>query len=146
MRQGKILGTGYYNAWVHMRLSDHHQAGAFTRHLSPQQVMRLPVAHGEGRFLIPPALLQEMQSQGMNLFQYCSATGEIQDEFPVNPNGSVDNLAAISNRTGNVMAMMPHPERTPNGDALFQSMRDYIREGHYKVQAPLKYQPRAAKL
>ncbi len=140
LHQGKIVGTGFYNAWVHLRLTDNYQAGAFTRYLNPQKVLYLPVAHGEGRFLIPPALLSEMQILGLNLFQYCSATGERQDEFPINPNGSIDNIAAISNKAGNVMAMMPHPERTPHGDAIFQSMHDYIREGNYKLDTPLSYQ------
>ncbi len=146
LRQGKVLGTGFYNAWVHLRLTDHYQAGAFTRCLSPQQVLHLPVAHGEGRFLLPPALLGEMQARGLNLFQYCAETGEVRDEFPINPNGSIDNIAAITNPSGNVMAMMPHPERTANGDAIFQSMRDYIREGNYKRETPLRYQPPALEI
>ncbi len=141
IRQGKILGTGFYNDWAYLRLADSSQAGAFTRHLNPKTVLRLPVAHGEGRFLIPPALVHEMQTQGMALFQYCSETGEVQDEFPINPNGSTHNLAAISNQMGNVLAMMPHPERTPNGDAIFLSMRDYIQEGHYQRPRFLSYQP-----
>lgn len=140
---GKVLGTGFYNAWVNMRLSDRYQVNAFTRHLKPQDILHIPVAHGEGRFVIPPALLEEMQAQGMNVFQYCDASGKIIDEFPINPNGSVDNIAAVSNKAGNVMAMMPHPERTPNGDRIFLSMRDYIQEGYVQRVAPMYYQPRA---
>ena len=52
--------------------------------------------------------------------------GNIIDEFPINPNGSMYNIAAICNPAGNVMAMMPHPERTENGDAIFSSMKNYI--------------------
>jgi phosphoribosylformylglycinamidine synthase len=48
------------------------------------------------------------------------------DEFPTNPNGSMHNLAAVCNSKGNVMAMMPHPERTESGDAIFSSMKDFI--------------------
>jgi phosphoribosylformylglycinamidine synthase I len=140
-RQGKILGTGFYNAWVNLRLTDHYQKGAFTRHLNPRKVLELPIAHAEGRFIIPPALLSEMQAQGLNLFQYCTPQGDIEDEFPTNPNGSVNNLAAITNKMGNVMAMMPHPERTERGDAIFQSMRDYIAEGNYKPTSTLTYEP-----
>jgi phosphoribosylformylglycinamidine synthase I len=144
MRDGQVMGTGFYNAWVHMRLTDTHQYNAFTRYLSPKDILEVPVAHGEGRFVIPPGLLMEMQNQGLNLFQYCNAGGEVIDEFPVNPNGSVNNIAAVTNKAGNVMAMMPHPERTVNGDAIFRSMRDYILKGHVEKVAPLKYQPRAA--
>lgn len=139
---GKILGTGFYNAWVNMRVSDEYQRNAFTRYLTPKDIMHIPVAHGEGRFVMSDALLQEVKMQGLNVFQYCDEKGAIIDEFPVNPNGSVNNIAAISNKAGNVMAMMPHPERTTNGDAIFSSMRGYIAEGRTENVAPLYYYPR----
>jgi phosphoribosylformylglycinamidine synthase I len=126
VQNSTVLGTGYYNAWVNIRLSDNYQRNAFTKYLTTKNILRLPVAHGEGRFIISPALLTEMQAHGMNLFQYCDEQGNIIDHFPVNPNGSIDNIAAVSNKNGNVMAMMPHPERTTHCDAIFQSMRDYI--------------------
>lgn len=146
IKQGKILGTGYYNAWVHMRLSDEFQYNAFTRNLTPNQIFSLPVAHAEGRFIIYPALLAEMQSQGMCLFQYCDADGNIIDEFPINPNGSIQNIAAISNKQGNVMAMMPHPERTISCDPIFHSMREYIQERNFQKVLPLHYSPRFSSL
>lgn len=142
IQNGKVLGTGFYNAEVNIRLSDGYQLNAFTRYLTPKHILAMPVAHGEGRFVIEPGLLTEMQTLGLNLFQYCDAAGKIIPEFPVNPNGSVDNIAAVSNKAGNVMAMMPHPERTPNGDLIFQSMRDYIKEGYVQKVAPLNYYPR----
>jgi phosphoribosylformylglycinamidine synthase I len=142
IQDGRVLGTGFYNAWVHMRLADQHQYNAFTRFLSPQQILHVPVAHGEGRFVIPPGLLAEMQVQGLGLFQYCDSQGKVIDEFPTNPNGSIHNLAAVSNKAGNVMAMMPHPERTPKGDAIFLSMREHIAKGFCERVAPLYYQPR----
>ena len=139
---GKILGTGYYNTWIHMRLADQYQRNAFTRHLTPKTILHVPIAHGEGRFIMTPALLQEIKIQGLNVFQYCDTQGNIIDRFPVNPNGSMDNIAAISNKAGNVMAMMPHPERTLNGDAIFNSVRDYILDGHTEQVMPLDYYPR----
>ncbi len=142
IQEGNVLGTGYYNAWINMRLSDHYQLNAFTRKLSPKNILHVPVAHGEGRFIIPPALLSEMQHNGQCVFQYCDAKGQIIDEFPVNPNGSMQNIAAVSNKAGNVMAMMPHPERTTQGDAIFDSMREYIEQGHGQRVAPMHYQPR----
>jgi phosphoribosylformylglycinamidine synthase subunit PurQ / glutaminase len=147
MAQGKILGTGYYNAWINMRLSDHHQRNAFTKHLSPKDILHVPVAHAEGRFVMSKALLQEIENQGQNIFQYCDAAGQIIDAFPVNPNGSLHNIAAISNKAGNVMALMPHPERTINGDKIFQSMRDYIADGSKMPEVTsLYYYPRRSKL
>lgn len=139
---GKILGTGYYNTWINMRLSDDYQRNAFTRHLTPKKILHVPVAHGEGRFVMTPALLQEIKVQGLNVFQYCDESGNVVDQFPVNPNGSIDNIAAISSKQGNVMAMMPHPERTTNGDAIFQSIRDYIKEGRVEHTKPLDYYSR----
>lgn len=142
MAQGKILGTGYYNTWTHLRLSKDYQRNAFTRHLKQDDLLYLPIAHGQGRFVMTDALLQEIEHQGLNVFQYCDAQGEIIDSFPVNPNGSLRNIAAVSNKSGNVMAMMPHPERTVNGDPIFHSMRDYIAEGRVEKVAPLDYYPR----
>lgn len=139
---GKILGTGYYNAWINMRLSEQYQRNAFTRHLTSTDILRIPVAHGEGRFVMTQALLDEVEQQGLHVFQYCDEEGRITDSFPVNPNGSLRNIAAISNKAGNVMAMMPHPERTENGDAIFKSMRDYIAEGRVETAIPLYYYPR----
>jgi phosphoribosylformylglycinamidine synthase subunit PurQ / glutaminase len=139
---GQILGTGFYNAWIHMRLTDDFQYNAFTRYLSPKDILTVPVAHAEGRFVIPEGLLMEMQVQGLGLFQYCDAYGNIINKFPINPNGSVTNIAAVSNKNGNVLAMMPHPERTTVGDPIFQSMRDYIASGNSEKVAPLSYQPR----
>ena len=131
-----------------MRLSDQYQRNAFTRHLTPEKVLHVPVAHGEGRFVMSAALLQEISVQGLNVFQYCDQAGRIIEHFPINPNGSMANIAAISNKAGNVMAMMPHPERTTNGDAIFLSMRDYINDTHAQTNAqqmrPLDYYPRPA--
>jgi phosphoribosylformylglycinamidine synthase I len=140
---GKILGTGYYNAWVNMRLSDSYQRNAFTKYLTPKNKLNIPVAHGEGRFVMSPGLWQEVETQGLHVFQYCDESGKIVDRFPINPNGSMHNIAAISNKAGNVMAMMPHPERTEVGDAIFHSMRDYIAENVYSDQpVHLDYYPR----
>lgn len=142
IQNGKVLGTGFYNAWVQMRLTDNYQYNAFTRCLKPENILTIPVAHAEGRFIISPALLLEIQENGLNVFQYCDSQGKIINEFPVNPNGSIDNIAAIANKAGNVMAMMPHPERTSMGDAIFQSMREYILEGQRQDVLPLYYYPR----
>lgn len=146
VKEGKVLGTGYYNEWVYMRLSDEYQLNAFTRKLTQKDILRIPVAHGEGRFVIAPGLLTEMQAHGLNVFQYCDAQGNIIDEFPINPNGSINNIAAVSNKAGNVMAMMPHPERVAHCDAIFESMRDYLNEGYNASVTSLNYFPRPEKI
>ena len=142
IHEGKVLGTGFYNVWVNIRLSKEYQRNAFTRCLSAKDILHIPVAHAEGRFVLPPALLLEVQQQGLHVFQYCDTEGHVVDAFPVNPNGSMANIAALANKRGNVLAIMPHPERTPNGDAIFHSMRDYIVGGYLPHVDPLYYQPR----
>lgn len=125
---GRVVGTGFYNAWVNMKLAVPAAASAFTRHLQPGQIIKVPVAHGEGRFIIPDILLQEMIANDQTTFRYCDEAGNTSAESPTNPNGAVYNIAAVTNPGGTIMAMMPHPERTPNGQAIFTSMRDYINE------------------
>lgn len=127
-KDGHVLGTGYYNAWANLQLSVPGNRTAFTRVLEVGEQITIPFAHAEGRFLIPERLLEELKNNHQTVFRYCDQQGNILPEFPVNPNGSVYNLAAVCNPGGNVMAMMPHPERTPNGDAIFVSMRNYILE------------------
>jgi phosphoribosylformylglycinamidine synthase I len=145
MHQGRVIGTGYYNAWVYLTLTQQKKMNAFTRHLTKDSPLRIPVAHGEGRFVMSLDLLEVINEQGLGVLKYCDEKGVVVDEFPVNPNGSVDNLAAIVNKAGNVMAMMPHPERTIAGDVFFHSMRDYILSSERFAQAVLDYQPKPIK-
>ena len=126
LKNGSIVGTGYYNAWSNLKLSVPNKSNAFTRHLSEEEIINIPFAHAEGRFIIPGKLLEEMKKNHQTVFRYCDTNGGISEEFPTNPNGSVYNLAAVSNNYGNILAMMPHPERTELGDKLFSSMKEYI--------------------
>jgi phosphoribosylformylglycinamidine synthase subunit PurQ / glutaminase len=73
------------------------------------QVYKIPVAHGEGRFYADEKTLDELENNGQVLFRYCDEKGAITPE--ANPNGSVRNIAGICNKDGNVFGMMPHPER-----------------------------------
>jgi len=138
---GKILGTGFYNSWIHMRSCFLARHNAFTRHLSKGSIICVPIAHAEGRFVMPEPLLAEIEEEGLALFKYCDEEGSVIDNFPINPNGSLQNIAAVMNKAGNVMAMMPHPERTTAGDAIFLSMRDYIAENKSCKPSFLSYTP-----
>ena len=69
----------------------------------------LPLAHGEGRYVCDPDTLKRLQDEDLIAFRYASLDGEIGDEH--NPNGSVDAIAGVLNREGNVLGLMPHPER-----------------------------------
>ena len=73
------------------------------------QVITLPIAHGEGRYYADTEVLKALEDNNQVLFRYCSPAGEIDEAN--NPNGSVDNIAGIINQQGNVLGMMPHPER-----------------------------------
>ena len=128
LKDGKVVGTGFYNTWANIQQSVPSDSSAFTRHIKQGEFINVPIAHGEGRFIIPEDLLGELINNHQTVFRYCDNQGNISAEFPTNPNGAEYNLAAVTNVTGNVMAMMPHPERTPNGQPIFTSMREYISE------------------
>jgi phosphoribosylformylglycinamidine synthase subunit PurQ / glutaminase len=81
----------------------------FTKTLKTGQVLRVPIAHGEGNYYCDSKTLKELQDGHRIVFRYCSPQGAALHE--VNPNGSVDNVAGILNAKGNVLGMMPHPER-----------------------------------
>ena len=140
VQKGHVVGVGYYNTWANLKLSSPSRRCAFTRHLKPGEHINIPLAHGEGRFMIPEELLEEMISNEQTVYRYCSDDGQTLDEFPTNPNGSVYNLAAVCNTSGNVMAMMPHPERTKHGDVIFSSMKNFIEDGNPTTEDSLKFQ------
>ena len=137
----RLLGSGFYNDWCHLRSTVEPERTAFTRCLSPGARFRVPFAHAEGRFLAAPGLLDELLANGQGVFRYCDANGGIDPGFPVNPNGSVANLAAVSNPAGNVLAMMPHPERTTAGDPIFASMSEAIEAPGAAPAPALSYKP-----
>ena len=126
IKQSHVVGVGYYNTWANLKISTDPKRCAFTRTSEPEDIIKIPLAHGEGRFVIPAELLEKMIANNQTVYRYCDEDGNIIDEFPINPNGSIYNLAAVCNPSGNVMAMMPHPERTVNGDEIFSSMKDFI--------------------
>jgi len=136
--KGHILGTGYFNDWSNLLLSAPPEASAFTGKLKPDTSLCIPFAHAEGRFIFPEGLLEILIQNDQIPFRYCSKDKEVIDSFPVNPNGSVYNTAAVTNISGNIMAIMPHPERTVAGDILFESMRDFIlaKKQHIKETVP----------
>ena len=81
----------------------------FTKKLEKGDVIRLPIAHAEGRYYVPEEELREMERRGQVLFRYCQEDGTVSQD--ANPNGSVGNIAGICNKEFNVFGLMPHPER-----------------------------------
>ena len=139
IKDGHVIGVGYYNTWVNIKMSATSNRCAFTRKLKKEQIIKIPLAHGEGRFVIPKSLLKKIISNNQAVYQYCDEEGKTLDEFPFNPNGSIHNLAAVCNNQGNIMAMMPHPERTKNGDFVFHSMKDFIQQNNPITNHVLKH-------
>jgi phosphoribosylformylglycinamidine synthase I len=101
---------GYYCTWVHLKKE---KGGClWTKGFHDGEVIPIPIAHAEGRFVTEDAgVLAAMKKNDQIALRYCNAAGAVVGSFPVNPNGSVENIAGVSNREGNVLAMMPHPER-----------------------------------
>ena len=130
VKGGHVVGVGYYNTWANLKMSVPSDRCAFTRQLNTNDFITIPLAHGEGRFILPKELLNKMIANNQTVYRYCGDDGKVVDEFPTNPNGSMYNLAAVCNPAGNVMAMMPHPERTKNGNSIFSSMKNFIENGN----------------
>lgn len=105
----------------------------FTRDMSVGTVIQVPVNHNEGAWTAGSESLQQIEDQRLVVFRYCDADGNITDT--ANPNGAVDNVAGIVNERGNVLGMMPHPERVcesaiggTDGRRLFGSLINHVLE------------------
>jgi len=112
-------------SWSHLRVEN--AATPFTAACAPGQVLKVPVNHGEGNYFADPETLAELNRNSQVLFRYCDAQGNVTRETC--PNGSVENIAGIMNKAGNVMGLMPHPERacelilgSEEGAYIFKSM------------------------
>jgi len=146
MVQGKkIVRRGYYCAWTTLRheAEPGRCAGSFL--IDKGTLLQMPIAHAEGNLVtVDEGLIQDMNDGGQVVFRYCDLQGEIRKDFPINVNGSTENIAGICNPEGNVLGMMPHPERSffswqlPSYDSrkrqdgmgpgrmIFESMKRYI--------------------
>lgn len=114
---------------VHLRVE--RVAAPFTSAYEEGQVLRIPIAHGEGCYVAEERVLDLLEGEGRVAFRYVTAGGEATAE--PNPNGSARNIAGIVNEAGNVLGMMPHPERAVeallggvDGAGLFRSLADHL--------------------
>ena len=106
----------------------------WTQNYQADQVITLPIAHGEGCYFADVQTLAELEANRQILFRYCDATGEVSDA--ANPNGSVGNIAGICNQQGNVLGMMPHPERAAD-PMLGNTEGRELFKGLISIMAPL---------
>ncbi|WP_374950809.1 phosphoribosylformylglycinamidine synthase subunit PurQ [Mucilaginibacter sp.] len=98
-----------------------------TRQIDPQRALKIPVAHGEGNYFADADVLKAINDNDQVLFRYCDVAGNITDD--ANPNGSIENIAGVTNQGRNVFGFMPHPERAADallanqdGLAIFESI------------------------
>ncbi len=98
---------------------------------SDDQVLKIPVAHGEGRYYASADVLDQLEANGQILYRYCDANGEMTADS--NPNGAERNIAGVRNAAGNVFGMMPHPERATAGVLGNTDGLQVFRENHNKL-------------
>ena len=119
----------FVSAPVHLRVEN--TATMFTSGYDKGQVLEIPIAHGDGRYTADPDVLDELENSGRVVFRYVDSAGTVVDT--ANPNGSMNSIAGIVSSEGNVLGMMPHPERaleallgSTDGRALFESILERV--------------------
>jgi phosphoribosylformylglycinamidine synthase len=102
------------------------RSNAYTRHIE-KELLKLPIAHGDGRWYAPDDVVADLDRKGQIVLRYSDSEGNVTDT--ANPNGASTNIAGVSNEAGNVMGLMPHPERAlepllggTDGRSFFESM------------------------
>ncbi len=127
---------------IYVKVNDNNCA--FLKQFNKNEIIKLPIAHMEGRFLVKNnTVLSKIVKEHMNVLSYVNSQGE-EDAYPWNPNGSLMNIAGLCNAKGNVLGLMPHPERVffkttesdwtrdkqgeGMGHRFFTSAIDYIKE------------------
>lgn len=117
----------YRCQWTQLRVE--RTDSPFSRRCRAGQVLQVPVSHGEGNYYADAATLAQLEEEGRVLFRYCEPSGAVTET--ANPNGSAHNIAGIVSEGGNVLGMMPHPERScepilgsTDGNLIFQSIAD----------------------
>jgi len=110
-----------------VQLRTENTDSVFTKQLSPGEVLTIPIAHGEGNYFASDEILDRLEGDGRVAFRYCDANGEV--NAASNPNGAARGIAGILNEGGNVLGMMPHPERAAesilgrtDGEKIFKSI------------------------
>jgi phosphoribosylformylglycinamidine synthase len=114
LESGLIPGAMLRNRSVkfvcaHVNIRVEHTDTPFTCAAREGQVLRMPIAHGEGNYFAPPDVLAKLEANRQVIFRYVTPAGDVTDE--ANPNGSINGIAGLCNDARNVVGLMPHPER-----------------------------------
>jgi phosphoribosylformylglycinamidine synthase len=111
--------------WTHLRVEN--CSTPFSHNAEKGQIIKVPISHGEGNYFADTETLQLIEKNEQVLFRYCGPDGNMTSD--TNPNGSLNNIAGVMNSEGNVMGMMPHPERCcdpllggVDGELIFRSL------------------------
>jgi phosphoribosylformylglycinamidine synthase subunit PurQ / glutaminase len=143
LEAGLLPGAMLRNRSLHFVCKDVHvrvenAATPFTGACNPGQVLKIPVAHAEGNYYTDPVTLAGLQANAQVVLRYCTVDGKVTPE--ANPNGSLDNIAGIRNAEGNVLGMMPHPERSAeellgnaDGRLILTSMLEVLKKRPLKM-------------
>ncbi|TET65487.1 MAG: phosphoribosylformylglycinamidine synthase subunit PurQ [Candidatus Zixiibacteriota bacterium] len=115
--------------YVYLRVENN--STPFTNAYKIGQVVKIPIAHSDGNYFGDAKTVEKLEESNRVVFRYCNPEGELDDHY--NPNGSLNFIAGIMNSRGNVIGMMPHPERatsrllgSPDGRLVFESMYSYL--------------------
>ncbi len=115
--------------WISVRVESTNNL--FTENMNIGDTLDIPIAHAEGNYYCTPQELEALNNNSQVVFRYCSEDGELTSES--NPNGSMENIAGITNKAGNVLGMMPHPERCAEeilqgtqGRLIFESIISWL--------------------
>ena len=104
-------GMRFLSQFVHIKVENNKTA--FTKKFKESEIVTCPVAHGEGNYFADPETIDRLEGEGRVVFRYCSDAGQIDHQNQLlNPNGSINSIAGICNEKGNVVGLMPHPERS----------------------------------
>lgn len=121
--------------WINVRVETDRTP--FTATLDPGSVLRLPIAHGQGRYVVTAEQLDELEANDQIVFRYTDSQGQEHDD--VNPNGSTAHIAGVCNQRGNVVGLMPHPERAFDaligGDDGLKMLRSVVQAGLAAVRS-----------
>ncbi len=128
-----LRNRGLHFICKHIFIKTENNQTRFTNLYNTGQILKIPVAHNEGNYYIDDDGLRELKMNNQIIFRYSSEQGEVREEF--NPNGAKDNIAGIINKKGNVLGMMPHPERSAQkslgseeGLLIFKSILKRLRD------------------
>jgi len=136
----KNSSTKFMCKWINIRVENNKSP--FTHLLDVGDVLKIPIAHAEGNYYATNDVIRRLQENSLIAFKYCNEEGVVSNNS--NPNGSIENIAGIMNSGGNILGMMPHPERCSeeilggtDGKLIFESIISWLKNSTRSNQIPV---------